>query len=711
MRLVNNQLAPNNGEPDHTADDGLESPGPRSSSIKQPGCFLPLSDEDMVQHPELPELNYKPLSLEDGYLVFLTFWFIVCFLGVISLAVFSQLQLPWLHLESHYGYNLWLHSPAIVGFIITVLWRGTLQSYNRIIPYVRMANLPISQDSSGNLSHSGPSFLNAPLTGIPGTMVNFSALLTLWNSRDYLSFASGIFQLVKDKSAMIVYLWLFVVTISVALHLRKNRKGLKWSPSTLAAQLALIQGSNILSKFKDIPTERRWPLDLVMAKWGTEAIIHGVRFLPRTTSQGTDHMIDPNCVSRSESIPDDPSHVRSPEILVDRNQNQNRAIMETLNPIEAHSGNATAALTAAIVAWISGDIYRPFSFPLRHITHASYMPNIIPMVIRDIIFTLLPAIPFGIFNATILNADIYQRTMMPVQNMVKPLPDKDRKRLCPSEAAIKGATAYDSMLLDYITPDLVSCILKAVNAGHYKIVLGTILATLCNSVFIVSGSLFVFSDRDNSGYAVRVQPRNFYAAFSIMIVYCISIWILRPRGAIKTCRPIHTLMDLAMLTHPSHILKCPEFWVQNCSDIEDHLKSQVLLADGLYRFGVYNGMDTHDYVGISICEVPAAWTLSTIDIASLHYSTQSAKDALKFGVYDSSSLSFTQEFLVGGPRTWLKHKGVFSNEHRSWSKRARKLVGRTKKIDSEAELPYDPRNDDGYDIAEGSSSSYHQPSR
>ncbi|KAM0407537.1 hypothetical protein ACHAPD_012207 [Fusarium lateritium] len=101
-------------------------------------------------------------------------------------------------------------------------------------------------------------------------------------------------------------------------------------------------------------------------------------------------------------------------------------------------------------------------------------------------------------------------------------------------------------------------------------------------------------------------------------------------------------MDFGMLIHQSHILKCPELWLQNISDTEDHLKSQALLANRIYRFGVYTGMDKHDYVGISICDVPAAWMHDSDDITSLEYSTQLAKDALTW----PPDLVKTQESLL-----------------------------------------------------------------
>ncbi|RGP60636.1 hypothetical protein FSPOR_10516 [Fusarium sporotrichioides] len=740
----------NNEQSNCPAEDTSESPGP--TNIYQPDCFIPLSDEDLSQHPELPELNFRPLALKFWYLVFLTIWFVLCFSGVTVLAVFGEIQPSWLHLESRYSHNLWSYSPGIVGFLTTVLWRGTLQSYNRIIPYVRMANLPLSQDGHGQSSYGRPALLNVPLTAIPGGRVDFGALRRLWNSSDYLSFVvnlsvvctiiltpikSSIFQLVKDASgwrirvsilfciiAMAVYLWLFVVTIAITLHLSKNRTGLKWSPSTLAAQLALIQGSNILDKFKDISTQTPWALDLAISTWqeeglllrlgywkeqGTNMIIHGVRFLPRSTSHEIYQMdeesislTDENNGNRQQTIP-----TTEPIAAVDRpnfrryeprSSHQQRNPRPDINRIWNFNLSdsylliitivGTIALTGASIAWCRGDIYRPFHFPLRHIAHASSKTNFIPIFIRGLVFSLLPDMLFGIFNNTIISADIYHRSMAPVQNMIKPLSDNDRKRLCPREAQIKGATAHNSMLLDYISLGLVSCVVTATSAGHYQVVLGTILATLSNSVYIVVGRLFVFGEKDDSGYTVTIQLRNFYAAFSVMILYCISIWILRPRGAVRTCRRMFTLMDFGMLIHQSHIMKCPEFWLQNISDTEDHLKSQVLLANRIYRFGVYAGMDKHDYVGISICDVPTAWMHDSDDITCLEYSTQLAKDALTFGIYDSSSLLFTEEFLMRGPRTWLKHKRVYSNEYRSWSRRAQRLVRGSSKVDSQLERGY-----------------------
>jgi hypothetical protein len=53
----------------------------------------------------------------------------------------------------------------------------------------------------------------------------------------------------------------------------------------------------------------------------------------------------------------------------------------------------------------------------------------------------LPSILYSFFNVVFVLADIYHHTMLPLQNMFKP----------PA-----GATAEESMLLDYLSPDSAS---------------------------------------------------------------------------------------------------------------------------------------------------------------------------------------------------------------------------------------------------------------
>ncbi|KAK4458637.1 hypothetical protein QBC42DRAFT_313950 [Cladorrhinum samala] len=688
--------------------------------------FVPLSRQDETA-ANLPELNFRPLALALKYLVPLMIWQLLCLFGVITLAVLSRVKPPWLHLESEYSYNVWFYSPGAIGFLTTVLWRGTLQSYNRILPYVRMANVPLDISGGGGAPGSTGQHL---LNGIPSGEIHMGVLFSLWRSGDYISLVvnitpipiifltpikSGILGLVMDESgwgirisfsfcimAAIIYVWLFAATLAIALHLRTRRTGLKWNPCTLAAQVSLVQGSNMLDKFADIPTEqwaplfntvRDWPgkgLVLRLGYWreqGTDIIVHGVRFLPRANRDAGDE----DAQSSSSTDRDDSSPNQNPAGAVQRqdvskpdvnrfwNSNLQDGYLILVSIIGA------GVITVATVAWAKGYIDRPLdvSFlqaPSSGDAESQFFSEILANFARGILFALLPTLAFGIFHNNFLAVDIYRRNMAPVYNMVGPLPEDDQERLIPGTPE-EGATARNSMLLDFITPDFITCLVLAGGAGEYRLVLGLVLATFCNLVYIIVGSLFSFelssvTAGEESGrgqrynYTATIHRRQFIACYVILIVYCISIWLLRPRGVARTCRRLLTLLDFVSLIHKSHILQCPEFWVQNhWSDTEEHLKSQVTLANRIYRFGVYVGTDDHQYVGISVQKVPETWVESPdydSTRKSLLFSAELAKDVLRGGLYGESASS-GEGLLASRHQAETVDDRVYSNTHpRMW---------------------------------------------
>ncbi|KAJ3960385.1 hypothetical protein N0V92_002991 [Colletotrichum tropicale] len=219
--------------------------------------------------------------------------------------------------------------------------------------------------------------------------------------------------------------------------------------------------------------------------------------------------------------------------------------------------------------------------------------------------------------------------MAPIANMACPLEENERARFYPAEVNIKGALAKDSVLLDYISLSIISCVAAALGNGDYKIVWGLLLATVCNSVYTVVGRIFAFVETPGPAggvyYVVTIQERDFFAAFGIMIFYFISLWVLRPCGVVRTCRRIYTLMDLASLVQQSHVLHCLEFWLQSPSDTEDRLRAQVMLANRMYTHGVYKGHGDNEHVGIAPYSIPHAWDVSAgVALPNLYYSIETA---------------------------------------------------------------------------------------
>jgi hypothetical protein len=230
------------------------------------------------------------------------------------------------------------------------------------------------------------------------------------------------------------------------------------------------------------------------------------------------------------------------------------------------------------------------------------------------------------------------------------------------------------MLLDYLSPNVVGCIAQAIELGHYKVILGVVLATLSNSVYLVVARIFDFSEAENGNYNVHIHANSFYASFGIMVVYCLSNWVLRPRGPVRTCRPVYGLVDFASLVYRSDILLCPEFWLQDSADTEEHMKAQVTLANRLYQYGIYHGIDGQEHVGIGVESAPPTRLLDDDNILCLERSVNLARAAIASGIYSDASLASAGSFIANEPQRRSSLRRVRTNQYWSWRRRAKKIA-------------------------------------
>ncbi|KAI7763997.1 hypothetical protein LZL87_006379 [Fusarium oxysporum] len=219
--------------------------------------------------------------------------------------------------------------------------------------------------------------------------------------------------------------------------------------------------------------------------------------------------------------------------------------------------------------------------------------------------------------------------MIPIQNMASPLSEEDHHRIFgPGHETLKGATAANSMLLDYLTPNVIGCIAQAIELGHPKIILGAVLATLSNFVYIVVARIFDFSEAENGNYNVHIHAKSFYASFGIM----------------RTCRPVYGLVDFASLVNRSDILLCPEFWLQDSAYTEEHMNAQVTLANRLYQYGIYHGRDGRRHIGIGVEYAPPA---------------RESGDLVRY-IYSDASLVSAENFITNEPQRRSSLRRVLS---------------------------------------------------
>ncbi|KAF5262862.1 hypothetical protein FOXYS1_6400 [Fusarium oxysporum] len=382
---------------------------------------------------------------------------------------------------------------------------------------------------------------------------------------------------------------------------------------------------------------RTWPSDGLVLRLGywkqeeTNNITHGTRFLPRNGLFGAEQP------TRREAHHSSDLEEDSYGTDIDRIWNMylvNWYIIFTTTM-------GLVLLVVAAYAWAMGLIFQPFRLTSM----------LLGTLQRAIAFSLLPALAYGLFHQTFLAADVYTRTMIPIQNMASPLSEEDHHRIFgPGHETLKGATAANSMLLDYLTSNVIGCIAQAIELGHPKVILGAVLATLSNSVYLVITRIFDFSEAENGNYGVHIHAKSFYASSGITGIYCLSNWVLTPHGSIRTCRPVYGLVDFASLVYQSDTLLCPEFWLQDSADTEEHMNAQVTLANRLYQYGIYHGIDGRRHVGIGVEYAPPAWLLDDENILCLGRSVNLARAAISSGIYSDASLVSAEKFITNEPQ-------------------------------------------------------------
>ncbi|OAL37612.1 hypothetical protein AYO20_03119 [Fonsecaea nubica] len=315
----------------------------------------------------------------------------------------------------------------------------------------------------------------------------------------------------------------------------------------------------------------------------------------------------------------------------------------------------------SIVYWAKGSVSQPIAFrpKLCRLSDDLRRQNAVLCIFeRGLVFNVLPVFLFGLFSPTFIVSDQYHRTMRPIQNMA---------------ASVQGTSAQQSVLLDYLSTDPVSTIANALVARNFRIAWGVILATGSTFTHVIIGRIFVYGEVGNDALMVNVKLSNFYGAFAVLVLYCIAIWVARPYGRIRTCWPIFTFIDFVSLCYQSPILRCPEFWVQQSDDQEEHLKAQVTLAKRRYFFAGYLGHDDELHLGITTGYLPSWRERPDDDIDCLQATATVARKALNAGFYDVASREALQALLptISGPLQW-RPAGIYTG-YNSWKISFRRL--------------------------------------
>ena len=239
-----------------------------------------------------------------------------------------------------------------------------------------------------------------------------------------------------------------------------------------------------------------------------------------------------------------------------------------------------ACFIAASISIANGKTRQPFIY-VPPISEGS--TNSLGSFVTHFTWLFLPSFLFAAIGSAFLNADLFYRNMQPLCGM-------DRANL-----------AEENLLLDYLSTDPVTTIIKALNNSHWRVAWHAFLAIHITIPPILAGRVFLPASTTN-GYEIHIDQNSLYLLVSLLGLYCISFYFVRPPDRFRAPRIIFNVLDLVSYCYMSTVKDNAEFCVQEPDDREIHLVSKVHLAKRRYQFGMYLGLDGHRHMGFDVSE-------------------------------------------------------------------------------------------------------------
>ena len=207
---------------------------------------------------------------------------------------------------------------------------------------------------------------------------------------------------------------------------------------------------------------------------------------------------------------------------------------------------------------------------------------------ESFLFRFLPVFLMNIFGILWNMADHYYRYMQPFAGMSTPAP------------------ATENMLLDYPTQMPIAITIRAVDRGHWRVALFSLLSVTATVPPIIASGIFVAST-NATGVVVRLHPISFWATFSFLILFILCIGCARPTTAYRLPWCIWNIANLMLFCNQSRILddeilEKPVFSANDPLEERIHMESRIHLAKQKYVFGLYLGKDGKRHLGFDVAE-------------------------------------------------------------------------------------------------------------
>lgn len=565
-----------------------------------------------------PKLNFVPHSLRFISLGALIFCCLFMIAGLLFCAIYpySHLGLWQYDGTGTSRYFVFEYLPTLLASFI-IIWLLIIQcAIYRVTPFIilssgrQIENSGVLHDMTlfpANYLIPNLSFFKhgEPLLGLCSTIFWFELFTIplqscLFQTRYYTSENTWRWTAVQPIAwiLFVLYLILLVALLLLLLRFVPRQTGLRWDPVSLADILSLFHRSNFLSDFarsetltSSMPQQKGKHLRLgywTTSKRASEAFYGiGEENAPVSRSSIGQGKIVPNTDYDLEG--QEPMKTSTFDTLKDVHD---PALRYRWAPWFLRDGMVVAwvviaivlMITFIVVSFVNRAVQRGF-LPLlpaptttEGFSPADFLYSFIPSLIGMLLFLLWQPI------------DLYFRALQPFASL----------------AHRDGASAEQSLLLDYTACLPIEVTIKALINRHYKVAYISFISLLSLTLPVLAGGIFTaqFVVESQDVRVIASMP-GYYALVFFIATYAVSFIVIWPTRKRRLPHDISTLGQLVSFVYQSPLLTETAF---------AHPKSKTDLVTKLlgtpagekempmYAFKVYVGRDMKEHLGIDRLE-------------------------------------------------------------------------------------------------------------
>ncbi|KIY01614.1 uncharacterized protein Z520_03166 [Fonsecaea multimorphosa CBS 102226] len=595
-----------------------------------------------IQKPEgYPELKYKPLLLRRRLLIPLFVFYVCCLAFVAALVALNTFAPTDLHIRRSVGYNAFNYVPSVLGSVTTTTFRSLVSSYGRLLPYLTMSASTFRTRQRNDVHNTNTilvgSFVSLHL--IPNDLgfelLRYGHYLTFalfWSrviiNGYFASFKAALIRVTPDShgwqvsisnpvgyALIAMYTGIIASTLAIIIRTWDATTGLKWDPGSYAAQIALLQNSNVPAVLRALDLDasasnkifmeklRAIPASLGPLRLGywraTEdetKILHGIGFIG-----------SPKKPVRTRQSPDpDPGSLEAVNVNVEYERSTRHGSVnlptdfkwdeyKTPTPEQVRyfcpsfwqsdcallvGFTMCCTITGVFVWWItSGKLKSGWIF--KHPAASNAGPP--PIWLGEVYIAAIPALTNSLLSMLWFNADLFYRASAPLAGMFVP------------------RDARETILLDYLSPDVVTTVVTGLGNWHWRVVWFTLLTLIAPYISVFAANIFLIRRGDTVDH-LTIIPTNLYVSLAAVSLYAISCILARPPIEYRFPRMVLSISDLLSYCYDSSLMTAKEFSAQEPDDEEIHLRSKIHLAKRKYYFGFYRGTDGKRHLGFDANE-------------------------------------------------------------------------------------------------------------